>query len=263
VLGEGSGGFGYSYTLKREVENLDVRDAHSLELETLAELGIPGLLLLVAALGGAFAGVLRARRSGPAAAALAAAVLGSGAYWLIHASVDWFWSYPAVTGAMLALLGSACAPALATSAERASRAWRWLAIAGAAVLALSAVPPFLAERYVNQAYAGWRDDLQQAYDDLDAAASLNRLTDAPLLAEGAIAREVGDRERALAAFRAAEAKRPEEWATHHLLAGLLARSDPPAAREQIRLALELNPLGARSRALAEQLGVEPGPVPGG
>ena len=39
------------------------------------------------------------------------------------------------------------------------------------MLALSAVPPFLSERYVNDAYAGWREDLARAYDDLDQAAA--------------------------------------------------------------------------------------------
>ena len=120
------------------------------------------------------------------------------------------------------------------------------------LLAVSAVPPFLSQRYVDDAYAEWRTDLPRAYDDLEPPRSLNRLSDLPLLAEGSIAQASGDRERALAAFREAEAKRPEEWATHYLLAELLMRSDRAAAREQIRQALELNPLDVQIQALAKQ-----------
>ena len=30
----------------------------------------------------------------------------------MHASLDWFWPYPALTAPVFALLGSACAPAI-------------------------------------------------------------------------------------------------------------------------------------------------------
>jgi tetratricopeptide (TPR) repeat protein len=260
LLGTGGGGFQYSYLREREDEGRTPRDAHSVELETLTEYGIPGLALLLAGLGGAAVGVIRTRRKAPdpAAVRLAAIALAAGTYWLVHASVDWFWPYPAVTAPVLALLGAACAPAAARAVGPAGRAARAGVVAVVAVLALTAIPPFLSERYVNDAYAGWRDDLDRAYADLDRAADLNRLSDAPLLAEGAIAREAGDRERAITAFRAAAEKRPEEWAAHYLLAELLARSDPQAARAEIRIALELNPQGVDALELAEDLGIGDG-----
>ena len=43
----------------------------------------------------------------------------------------------------------------------------------------------------------------------------------------------------------------------YLLAELQAESDRAVARNEIRFALELNPLDARIRELAEQLGVDP------
>ncbi|MFI5122996.1 MAG: hypothetical protein ACHQJ5_08865, partial [Vicinamibacteria bacterium] len=157
----------------------------------------------------------------------------------------------------LALLGSACAPAARALEPGARHAWRGWVITGLAVLAISAIPPWLSERYVNNAYAGWPSDLGRAYDDLDQARRANPLSDVPLLAEGAIARASGDRERALAAFREAAEKRPEEWAVHYLLAQLQAKTDLAAARNEIRVALELNPLGTRVQSLAERLGVDP------
>ena len=227
-------------------------------MELLSELGIVGLALFIIAVVAAVLGVLRARRLGPSAAALAAIALASTGYWLVHTSVDWFWPYPAITAPILALLGCACAPAVRTQRRQPGPPLARIGVVAAlALLALSAVPPFLSQRYVDDAYAGWRTDLDRAYDDLDRARSLNRLSDLPLLAEGSIAKAAGDRTRALAAFREAAEKRPEEWATHYLLAELLARSDPSQAREQIRTALELNPLAFNVRALARSLGVDP------
>jgi hypothetical protein len=257
LFGDGGGGYQYSYLRKREARNQNIHDAHSVEMELVAELGVVGLALFAIAIVAATTGILRARRLGPSASALGAIALASGSYWLVHASVDWFWPYPALTAPVLALAGSAGAPAVRALGRRSPRPWRGWLITGLAVLAISAVPPWLAERYLNNAYASWRTDLGRAYADLDRAARLNPLSDGPLLAEGAIARASGDDERALSAFREAAAKRPEEWATRYLLAELQADSNPAVARNEIRAALELNPLSRPVRALARRLGVDP------
>jgi hypothetical protein len=257
LFGDGGGGYQYSYLRKRDAQNQNLHDAHSVEMELLSELGGLGLGLFVVAMVAIGNGVIRARRLGPSAAGLGAIALASGSYWLVHTSVDWFWPYPAVTAPVLALLGSACAPAVRALGRRSTRRWRVWLIGGLAVLAISAIPPWLSERYVDNAYASWRTDLGRAYDDLDQAARLNPLTDMPLLAEGSIARASGDPERALAAFRRAAEERPEEWAAHYLLADMQAKGNPRVARNEIRVALELNPLSDRVQALARQLGVNP------
>jgi tetratricopeptide (TPR) repeat protein len=269
LLGDGGGGFQYTYLLKREVVLQTARDAHSIELEVLSELGVPGLALLLFALGAAAIGAFRARRlraptngDPPSAldaraASLAAIALTCGAYWLAHASIDWFWAYPAISAPVLALLGSACGAAMRTpDPARRGRVRPWI-IAGAVVLALSVVPFFLSERYVNDAYAEWRSDLNRAYDDLDRAQTLNPLSDTPLLAEGAIADAAGDRERALAAFRQAAEDRPEEWAAHYLLAELLADERPELARSELERARELNPLSSEVQELGRELRAAP------
>ena len=78
---------------------------------------------------------VRARRSGPAAAALRRSRSRAATYWLVHTSVDWFWPYPAMTAPVLALLGSACAPAVRAQARRAgprvARVWLIAALARA------------------------------------------------------------------------------------------------------------------------------------
>lgn len=257
LFGDGGGGYQYSYLRNRDNGHQYLHDAHSVELELLSELGIVGLALFAVAAFGAGAGALRSRRLGPSAATLTAIALSSGAYWLVHTSLDWFWPYPAVTAPVIALLGSAGAPAIRSLGRRSTRNWRRWATAGLAVLAVSAVPFWLSERFVDNAYGEWRDDLHRAYSDLDRARSLDPFSDMTLLAEASIATAVGDRERSLSALREAADVRPEEWATHYLLAKGQLHSNPRLARNEIRVALELNPLSVDVRALARRLDVDP------
>ena len=70
-----------------------MRDAHSLYLETLAELGLVGFALLALLIGGV---AVTARRAGPAAALAA---------WALHAGVDWDWELPALTLVAIVLAG--------------------------------------------------------------------------------------------------------------------------------------------------------------
>ena len=228
MLGDGAGGYRYTYLRERAAPDAPpaVRDAHSVELENLSELGIVGLALFASAIGGAAAGAVRARRLGPAGAWVSAFALTAGAYWLVHSSVDWFWPYPASDRARLrpARLGLRARRA-SRPARSAGGRGRLIVAAAAIALAISTVPPFLSERYVDDAY----DEL--AVRSLRAPtttsigrAALNPLSVDPLLAEGAIARASGDRARAIGAFREAIAKRPEEWVSYYLLAVLHQRA---------------------------------------
>jgi hypothetical protein len=253
VLGEGAGSFYYSYLESRSAEGVaSARDAHSVEMETLGELGIPGLVLLLLGFVAAIAGAVRAARTGAAAAALSGFALVAFTYWFVHASLDWFFPFPALTASVFALLGSACAPALLEARPFRRGPLRWSAVAFATALAVSVVPPYLSERYVDAAYEGWQSDRAQAFRDLDRAEAANPLAEEPMLARGAIARAAGDREAAIEAFEEAARKRPEEWASHYFLAQLFARSDPGRARQEYRTALEQNPLGPRLQDFGER-----------
>ena len=106
VLGSGAGTF-HRYW-EQAAMPVSVRDAHSLYLETLAELGPVGLGLVVVALGlplVAFALAPRDAAAGIAASAYAA--------FLVHAGLDWDWEMPAVT-----LAGFACAAAVLVTPRR-------------------------------------------------------------------------------------------------------------------------------------------------
>jgi hypothetical protein len=105
LIGIGTGGF--------QVEWLKVKnrydasgDAHSLYLETAAELGIVGVVVLLLFLGGVAASVVNLYRvrAGPAAG-IAAGL----AVWAFHAGLDWDWEMPAVSLPALLLAAAAIA----------------------------------------------------------------------------------------------------------------------------------------------------------
>ncbi len=97
--GLGSGGFQVRWLERRKFEE-SVHDAHSLYIETLAELGIVGALALAAAGLGIALGARAALR---ADAVLAAGPLAAFVTWAIQTGVDWLWEMPAVSLIALAL----------------------------------------------------------------------------------------------------------------------------------------------------------------
>jgi hypothetical protein len=98
-LGGGAGTFGRFWFDARPAAPAGALDAHNLYLETLAELGPLGLLLLLVFLGIPLARARVAARATPLGAAAAAAYIG----FLVHALVDWDWEMPAVTVSALAI----------------------------------------------------------------------------------------------------------------------------------------------------------------
>src|SRR5207247_266185 len=85
VLGSGAGSY-EAYWLAHRGDPGKVRDAHSLYLETLAELGVVGLLLLLVALAVPLSVAVRARRQ-----PLVPALFGAYVAYPVHASLDWDW----------------------------------------------------------------------------------------------------------------------------------------------------------------------------
>jgi hypothetical protein len=90
--GVGAGGWSVDWLRWRTIR-AGAQDAHSLELQTLAELGLVGAALLLAFFAGIVLAARRALRAGaPVAGALAALVC-----YLAHSPLDWDWQMPAVT----------------------------------------------------------------------------------------------------------------------------------------------------------------------
>lgn len=101
LVGSGAGSFDDVWLERRAIPAF-VRDAHSLYLETAAELGVVGLALLLIALGAPLVAAARARdRRLVATAAAGYTVL------LVHAGLDWDWEMPVTV-----LSGLTCAAVL-------------------------------------------------------------------------------------------------------------------------------------------------------
>jgi hypothetical protein len=129
VRGLGSGGFRVEWLRDRQIDER-ARDAHSLYVETLSELGLVGAALLAAFLGGIAAAARRAfRRHGAAATGLVAAFV----VWALHAGLDWDWEMPAVTLPALLLAAALVAlgdePGGTDAADQAAVAMRTRAVA--------------------------------------------------------------------------------------------------------------------------------------
>jgi hypothetical protein len=223
------------------------RYPHSLELGVLVQTGVVGGLLLLGALIAALLGAVRSLRllATPAERAWAAAAAAVFGYWLLHASVDWLWEFPAVTVpalAMLALAG-ALGPRAEAPAAGGSRLPVALAVVAAAVaIGLSFALPWLAERQIARAAEIWRTSPQAAFERLDSAAGLNPLGTRAQLAEATIALRLRRLDRAEHALRQALEREPDNsYAMFEL--GLIAavRGDRSRARELLGRTLRRSP----------------------
>ena len=99
--GTGTAGFRVEWLRDREIDE-PVRDAHSLYIETAAELGLVGLFFLVLLIGGtaaAAAAAVRRERD------LVAGAVGGLSAFAVHAALDWDWEMPAVALPALVLAG--------------------------------------------------------------------------------------------------------------------------------------------------------------
>jgi hypothetical protein len=122
LRGVGAGGWSV-YWLRYRPFDEGAQDAHSLPLQTAAELGVIGLALLAVFLAGVGLAAADALRAAPA---LAAGPIAGFVVYVAHAPLDWDWEMPAVTliaivlaGLLIALAeGRPPSAAVATANER-------------------------------------------------------------------------------------------------------------------------------------------------
>ena len=132
LLGGGAGSYQRYYVAHRN-NTLQVQDAHNLYIETLAELGPPGLVLLLAVLALPLVAAVRMRRH-----ALVPVAAAAYAVYLVHAIADWDWELAGVTLAAV-LCGLACILAGREVREPAALSARTRVGLGAAVTVLGTV----------------------------------------------------------------------------------------------------------------------------
>jgi hypothetical protein len=85
-------------------------NAHSLYLQAMAELGIPGLALLLLLVGAVLVGLAVRTRSSRRSRSIYGALLAAAVVWALHAGVDWDWEMPVVTLGFFAVAGAALSP---------------------------------------------------------------------------------------------------------------------------------------------------------
>jgi tetratricopeptide (TPR) repeat protein len=110
LAGWGAGSFPILHDRYREYQT-QVRSAHSVPLQFLAETGVAGAALALGALALLFAAAIRTTRTAEGSDRTArVALLAAAAAWAVHCLVDWDWEIPALTLPALAALAIAAAP---------------------------------------------------------------------------------------------------------------------------------------------------------
>jgi UDP-N-acetylmuramyl pentapeptide phosphotransferase/UDP-N-acetylglucosamine-1-phosphate transferase/tetratricopeptide (TPR) repeat protein len=252
VRGIGAGNYDRTYFLERRSTE-DIRQAHSIELQTLGELGIVGGSLLGAflvAIGAGFVRHAQKAKDDLRVRALTVAAGGTFVFWLVHTSVDWLHLIPGLTGIALcsaAVLVGPWRPPRGGSAGRQRLAV--VAICCVAVLAGAVLVgrAALADRYLNDGRDVLASDPAEAIAKAGDSQQLNDERLATYYLEGAGWARLGDYRRARAALTEATRREPHDFVTWALLGDLATRrGDERQALHDYRRALSLNP---RSEAL--------------
>jgi hypothetical protein len=251
LKGIGPGTFEFWYA--REGRNPGfVRDAHSLYLETLAELGVVGLLLIggfsIAVLLFAIARALRAPpevRIGIATAAAACAAF------IATAMVDWTWELGVLPVMFMCLVAIVVAGGREERRRPPRRGLAAYAVpAGAAVasgVAIAALAiPLAGNGAVRESQEAVRAErLDRALDAARDATSIQSYAASPYLQEALVQEELGNYEGALASARSATQEEPTNWRTWLVLSRIeAANGDAEGSLRAYREARSLNPRSA-------------------
>jgi O-antigen ligase len=200
-----------------------VKDAHSLYLQTLAEMGLIGLALLLAALvGGIVAGVSRLRRSPGDERVTTASVLAAFIAYVFAAGIDWVWELPAVTLVGVACLGLLVLPAHGAPVRptvRTKRRGRHVRVLLPSVVLIATVLALLSEgdQLIGQAKikasqaATSHRELRTAFADAVDARDLQPWAATPYLQIALVAEQQQRLATASQAIADATARAPDDW----------------------------------------------------
>jgi hypothetical protein len=231
-----------------------IRDAHSLYLETLAELGIVGFILIVGLIATVLvAGIGGAIRAGPEAGAQLAAASASCAAFVVAAGIDWVWEL-AVIPIVFLLLAAAILGHRVHWPDRPAGP-------GNSVMRLAAVPVALAALAVilipvtktttlRDSQAQVRSSsLVSALDDARSAAKIEPYAAGPNLQQALILELRGDLGPAAAAARTATQAEPTNWRNWIVLSRIEAKR--ARAQEAVAAYKKARALNPRSPLFAQ------------
>jgi O-antigen ligase/polysaccharide polymerase Wzy-like membrane protein len=217
LTGTGSGTFELWWA-RHATTDEPVHDTHSLYLQTLGELGIVGLLVLLAFLGSVFFfGGRAALRGDPAARpALAAALAGAAAFCLV-AAVDWTWQIPVLPVCMLLLASLLVtargrdpgeAPVVAPLGVPIRIGLGAVCVVAIVAIAVPLASTQLLRQSEEEARAG---DLAAALQAAGDAQDVEPGFAAPRLQQALVLEELGESRSALEAVRGATARESTNW----------------------------------------------------
>jgi hypothetical protein len=228
-----------------------VRNAHSLYLETLGELGVFGLLLILVTFAAGVVAVVRRLRSGDDAHRTTVAALGAAlGVFIVGAGFDWIWQVTVVTIVGLLCLGLVVGPA--TAEAPAERRASWLQLTAGVAVVVLALPvivsqtiSFLTDRRLaasQHAYNAGR--LEDAFNAATSARNLEPWSDAPYVQLALVAERAGDLDSAAVWIGDAIGRNPENWTSWLVQATIEAKNGQVLpARRSLAQARDLNPLG--------------------
>jgi UDP-N-acetylmuramyl pentapeptide phosphotransferase/UDP-N-acetylglucosamine-1-phosphate transferase len=140
LVGVGAGNYDLTYFRERRTAE-NIKQPHSLELQTMAELGVVGFavlaLFIVGVLSGAVRRVRMARQSHEAQGTVVAAG-GLFLVWLVHTSVDWLHLIPGLTGLALCAAAVLVGPWRRDAAPTPTNVRRAAVVSGAILVLLGA-----------------------------------------------------------------------------------------------------------------------------
>jgi O-Antigen ligase len=234
VVGSGAGSFG-RWWLAHRPSAYFVEDAHNLYMQTLAEGGVIGLVLLAALLGIPLIAAVRARKH-----PLVAPVFGAYAAFLVHAAVDWDWQMPAVT--LLALFAGAALVAAARGNEPTivlGRQSRFVIGAAATFAAAVAFVGLIGNIALANATSGVLNGTgRKAVSEAAKARRWAPWSAVALRELGETRAVTGQRQAGLVALRQAAAKDPGDWQTWFDIAVVTTGPERRAAVARVK---SLNP----------------------
>ncbi len=229
-----------------------VINAHSLYLQAMAELGVPGLLLLLVLVGATILGLgLRARGR---QRTLYGALLAAAVVWALHAGVDWDWEMPVVTIGFFAIAGLAL-----SSSGQAGSGWvpshNTRLVLALFCLATVALPVSIigSQTRLGQAeHALYASDCAAATPAALSSIGWLDVRPEPYEIVGFCDIQRGRPRQAITAMREARSHDPGSWEAYYALAIAQASAgiDP---RANVMQALRMNPREPLTREAAKQL----------
>jgi hypothetical protein len=251
ILGRGAGSFEFWWS-QHAPFTYTLKNAHSLYLEALAELGVVGFAAIAAFLvTSLLASAGAVRRASGAERTTLAALLAVGVSFAVGAGIDWVWQLPVVTLVAIAALALAAASTTETGkpAVPADDAPQRRLGRNAVVLAVTwimicaqAVPWFSAHKIGASQAAARNGDLTTARRDAADAHSLAPWSSEPLLQLGLVAEQQRAYPAAERWLLQAAAKARTDWRVWYV-ASRVAREagDDRAAARYFRMSRSLNP----------------------